>query len=48
MPTFPCGVIVEHCCGFPKDLEGQATVERLPVVSRLQRSLGSCLVINRK
>ena len=28
-------VILEHCCDFPKDLEGQATFERLAAIFRL-------------
>ena len=42
---FPCSVILEHCCDFPKGLEGQATFERVAAVSHLQRSLSSRLVM---
>ena len=38
-------VIHEHCCGFPKDLEGQATFERLEAVSHLQHILSFRLVV---
>jgi hypothetical protein len=41
---FLCDVIFEHCCDLSKDLEGQATVEPLPLSSHLQRSLSSRLV----
>ena len=41
---FLCSVILEHCCGFPKDPEGPATFERLAAVSHLQRSLSSPLI----
>ena len=39
MTMFLRNVIHEHCCGFPRDLEGQATFERLAAVSRLQHIL---------
>ena len=35
MPTFLRSVILEHYCGFPKDLEGQATFERVAAASHL-------------
>ena len=41
MTTFLRGVIHEHCCGFPKDLEGQATFECLEAGYHLQRSISS-------
>ena len=35
MPTFLRSVILERCCDFPKDLEGQATFECVAAVSHL-------------
>ena len=40
------GVIHEHCCGFPKDLEGQATFECLEAAYHLQRSISSRSVMS--
>ena len=40
------GVIHGHCCGFPKDLEGQATFGCLEAVYHLQRSISSRSVMS--
>jgi hypothetical protein len=45
---FHCSGIPEHCYGFPKDLEEQATFERLAAVSHLRRSLSSPSVVSVK
>ena len=36
MKMYLRSAILEQCCGFPKDLEGRATFERLVAVSHLQ------------
>jgi hypothetical protein len=46
MSMFLCSAILEHCCGFPKDLEGPPIFERLAAVSHLQRSLSSRLLMS--
>ena len=46
MTMFLRSVIHEHCCGFPKDLEGQATFECLEAVYHLQRSITSRSVMS--
>jgi hypothetical protein len=42
----PSGIL-EHCYGFPKDLEGRSTSERLASFSYLQRRLTSRLVMSK-
>jgi hypothetical protein len=46
MTMFLRGVIHEHCCGFPKDLEGQATFECFEAGYHLQRSISSRSVMS--
>ena len=46
MTMFLRSVIHEHGCGFPKNLEGQATFECLEAVYHLQRSISSCSVMS--
>ena len=46
MTMFLRSVILEHCCGFPKGLEGQATFERLAAVSHLQCKLSFRIVMS--
>ena len=46
MTKYLRSVILEHCCGFPKDLEGPATFERLAAVSHLKRRLSFRLAVS--
>ena len=45
MTRFLRSVVLEHCCGFYKYPEGQATFERLEAVSHLQHILSFRLVV---
>ena len=46
MSMFFRSATLEHGCGFPKDLEGQATSELLVAVSHLKPSLSFRLVMS--